>query len=313
MSPATPRLVNIRIHPIKSLDPVYLNECRIGPAGGLALDRAWALHSVDGKWVTATRAPILHRVRASYSPDLRSVTLSIPGDSRQIPTRTFAFPDAHEDAAEWFSVLFDQQIIIRYSPDGFPDDPIANGPTLVSSASLRAVCEWFPQITLEEARQRFRTNLEIDFVDDDASAKSRAVSQSPAASLGAATVLRTPTSSAAAPLDEAATREPSTMPAFWEDRLFGENERSVVRFKIGEVNIEGSNPCLRCPVPPRNPLTGEDLIGFQKRFHQLREATLPAWSPRARFDDFYRFAINTRVAHTEANKLLRLSDPLTLS
>ena len=240
MSPTTPRLVNIRIHPIKSLDPVYLNECRIGPAGGLTLDRAWALHSVDGKWVTATRAPILHRVRASYSPDLRSVTLSIPGDSRQIPTRTFSFPDAHEDAAEWFSVLFDQQIIIRYSPDGFPDDPIANGPTLVSTASLRAVCEWFPQITLEEARQRFRTNLEIDFASDD-------------------------------------KQTDATMPAFWEDRLFGENERSVVRFKIGEVNLEGSNPCLRCPVPPRNPLTGEDLIGFQKRFYQQREATLPAW------------------------------------
>ena len=88
MSPTTPRLANIRIHPIKSLDPVYLNECRIGPAGGLTLDRAWALHSVEGKWVTASRAPILYRVRADYSPDLRSVTLSIPGDSRQIWRRS---------------------------------------------------------------------------------------------------------------------------------------------------------------------------------------------------------------------------------
>src|SRR5215469_6105314 len=98
-----PRLVNIRLHPIKSLDPVSIPEARISPSGGLALDRAWALHSVDGKWVNGKRTPAVHLVRASYSPDLQSVTLSVPGDRREIPTRTFAFPEAYEDAAEWFS------------------------------------------------------------------------------------------------------------------------------------------------------------------------------------------------------------------
>jgi len=38
-----PRLANIRLHPIKSLDPVSVSQAAIGPAGGLALDRAWAL------------------------------------------------------------------------------------------------------------------------------------------------------------------------------------------------------------------------------------------------------------------------------
>ena len=47
---AAPHLVNIRLHPIKSLDPVSVPEARISPSGGLALDRAWALYSVDGKW-----------------------------------------------------------------------------------------------------------------------------------------------------------------------------------------------------------------------------------------------------------------------
>ena len=270
------RLVNLRIHPIKSLDPVYLNECPIGPSGGLEFDRAWALYSVDGKWVNGKRTPAIHLIRAVYSDDLRAVTLSTPGDARQIPARTFSFPDAYEDASEWFSVFFDQQIVVRYSPDGFQDDPVANGPTLVSTDSLRAVCEWFPQITLEEARRRFRTNLEIDLASH-----------------------------------ESGTNTNSCMP-FWEDQLFGENERSVVRFKIGDVHLEGSNPCARCPVPPRNPYTGANLDGFQKRFAQLREATLPAWSPRERFDHFYRFAVNTRIAPSETKKLLRLNDPLTI-
>jgi uncharacterized protein YcbX len=270
---AAPRLVNIRLHPIKSLDPVSVPEARISPSGGLALDRAWALHSVDGKWVNGKRTPAIHLIRASYSPDLREVTLSVPGDRREIPTRTFAFPGAYEDAAEWFSVFFEQQILVRYSENGFPDDSIANGPTIISTASLESVAGWFgptpqgfPGITLDEVRQRFRTTLEIDGV-----------------------------------------------PAFWEDQLFGEDERSVVRFKIGEVNFEGSNPCARCPVPPRNPQTGEILEGFQKRFTQLRESTLPPWSPGPRFDHFYRLSTNTRVASSETSKLLRVGDSLRLS
>ena len=269
----SPRLVNIRLHPIKSLDPLYVPEARISPSGGLALDRAWALYSVDGKWVNGKRTQAIHLIRASYSPDLREVTLSVPGDLREIPTRTFAFPGAHDDAAEWFSVFFDQQIIVRYSENGFPDDTVASGPTIVSTASLESVANWFgpmpqgfPGISVNEARERFRATLEINGV-----------------------------------------------PAFWEDQLFGEDERSVVRFKIGEVNFEGSNPCARCPVPPRNPQTGEILEGFQKRFTQLRESTLPPWSPRSRFDHFYRLSTNTRVAPSETNKLLRVSDPLQLS
>ena len=93
----SPRLVNIRLHPIKSLDPVSVPEARISPSGGLALDRAWALYSLDGKWVNGKRTQAIHLIRANYSPDLREVTLSVPGDRREIPTRTFAFPEAHDE------------------------------------------------------------------------------------------------------------------------------------------------------------------------------------------------------------------------
>src|SRR5882762_1418330 len=265
-SPVSPRLANIRLHPIKSLDPVHVKEARIGPGGGLEFDRAWALYSTDGQWVNGKRTAAIHLIRAAFAKDISSVTLSVPGDSRKIPTRTFAFPSETTAASNWFSGFFEQPITVRYSPEGFPDDHIANGPTIVSTATLQAVSELFDGMDVDEARRRFRTTLEIDGV-----------------------------------------------PAFWEDQLFGEEERSAVRFRIGEVNFEGSNPCARCPVPPRNPLTGENLDGFQKHFTQLRESTLPPWSPRPRFDHFYRLATNTRVAATESNKLLRVGDPLQLS
>jgi uncharacterized protein YcbX len=168
-------------------------------------------------------------------------------------------------ASQWFSNFFEQPITIRYSPEGFPDDSIANGPTIVSTASLQIVCHLFKGMHLDDVRQRFRTTLEIDGVL-----------------------------------------------AFWEDQLFGEEERSAVRFRIGEVNFEGSNPCARCPVPPRDPHTGEIIPGFQKMFSDYRRSHVPAWSPEARFEHYYRLATNTRVAFSEAGKILRVGDRLLL-
>jgi uncharacterized protein YcbX len=261
----TPRLANIRLHPIKALDPVSVNEASIGPNGGLELDRVWALYSTDGRWVNGKRTAAIHLIRAAYTADISSVTLCVPGDRRSIPAMTFAFPGDAEGAAEWFSMYFEQAIQIRYAREGFPDDGLAAGPTVVSTASLEAVCGWFPGMSLEEARRRFRTTLEIEGV-----------------------------------------------PAFWGDRLFGESETSVVRFKIGDIAFEGSNPCARCPVPSRDSQTGAMNDGFQKRFTEFRRAQLPPWAPATRFDHFYRLAVNTRVPSAEQGKLLRVGDLLIL-
>jgi uncharacterized protein YcbX len=265
-SSAVPHLANIRLHPIKSLDPVSQKEARIGPGGGLEHDRAWALYSVDGQWVNGKRTAAIHLIRAAFAPALSSVTLSVPGDKRKIPTATFAFPGDTAAASEWFSNYFEQPITVRHSPEGFPDDTTAYGPTIVSTASLQAVCGLFDGMDIDNVRQRFRTTLEIDGV-----------------------------------------------PAFWEDQLFGEDERSAVRFRIGEVYFEGSNPCARCPVPPRDPRTGEIITGFQRIFSDYRRSHIPAWCPEARFDHYYRLATNTRVAPSESGRILRVGDSLTLS
>lgn len=262
MSGVVPTLARIRIHPIKSLDPVEVATARIGPSGGLEHDRAWALYTGDGRWVNGKRTPAMHLIRATFAPDLKKVILAAPGDHRGLFTAKVSFPTDTEHAAQWFSAYFEQPIVVRYSADGFPDDTLASGPTIVSTASLQEVARWFALPT-EDVRQRFRTTLEITGV-----------------------------------------------PAFWEDQLFTEDPRGTVRFKIGEVNFEGSNPCARCPVPARDARTGIDLLGFQKRFVEQRRACLPATSPTGRFDHFYRLATNTRVPSIEAGKVLRLGDQL---
>jgi len=273
-SSVSPRLANISLFPIKSLDPFAVKEARIGPGGGLEFDRAWALYSADGQWVNGKRSTAIHLIRAAFAPDVSSVTLSVPGDRRKIPTKTFAFPGDTASASQWFSNFFEQPVTVRHSPEGFPDDAIANGPTIVSTASLQAVSGLFPGMTIDDARLRFRTTLEID---GDRSAVA-----------------------------------PAEVPAFWEDQLFSVEERGAVRFRIGEVNFEGSNPCARCPVPPRDPHTGVIIPGFQKIFSDYRRSHVPGWCPEARFDHYYRLATNTRVASSEAGKVLRVGDLLVL-
>src|SRR5258708_39469861 len=116
-SPVSPRPANIRWHPTKSLDPAHVTEARIGPAGGLELDRAWALYSADGQWVNGKRTAAIHFFRAAFAPDATSETLSVPGDSRHIPTRTFPFPPDAPSPSQCFSKFFEHPIPVRHSPE----------------------------------------------------------------------------------------------------------------------------------------------------------------------------------------------------
>jgi uncharacterized protein YcbX len=263
--PTAPRLARIQIHPIKSLDPAEVSAATIGSCGSLQFDRAWAIYSLDGRLVNATRTPSLHLIRATYAPNFATVTLAVPNDRRNVPAATFAFPADTASAAAWFSKFLGYPVMVRHDPAGIPDDLIANGPTVISTASLQAVCEWFPGMTIAEARLRFRATLELDGV-----------------------------------------------PPFWEDQLLSAELRSVIRFHIGEVAFEGSYPCIRCPIPARDPHTGADIIGFQKRFAQQRRAHLPPWSHADRFEHFYCLATNTRIPSTESGKHLHLGDTLLL-
>ena len=97
---------------------------------------------------------------------------------------------------------------------------------------------------------------------------------------------------------------------FWEDRLYGA-AGSVIRFRIGDVVLEGTNPCQRCVVPSRSQTTGEVLAGFQKHFAERRRASLPAWADASRFDHFYRLAVNTRLA-PDAPGTIQVGDTVSI-
>ncbi len=102
--------------------------------------------------------------------------------------------------------------------------------------------------------------------------------------------------------------EVENVPAFWEDSLVGDDHPK--RFYIGKAILSGEGISKRCPVPTRNPYTGEETSGFVKTFVKKREGTLPPWSPRKRFENtFYRLCINTNVIEKHQ---IRIGDEIGL-
>jgi uncharacterized protein len=101
------------------------------------------------------------------------------------------------------------------------------------------------------------------------------------------------------------------VPAFWEDRLYGV-AGTKMRFRIGNVDFDGINPCQRCVVPPRDPVSGEGYPEFAKVFAKKREETLPAWAERSRFNHFYRLAINTCLPEGEGGKTVYVGDEISV-
>ena len=101
------------------------------------------------------------------------------------------------------------------------------------------------------------------------------------------------------------------VPAFWEDCLFA-NADTAVKFKVGEVEFMGINPCQRCVVVTRNPQTGKPYPQFQKIFIDRRQKTLPEWSTRSRFNHFFRLAVNTRLSSIQGGKTIAVGDKISL-
>jgi uncharacterized protein YcbX len=99
---------------------------------------------------------------------------------------------------------------------------------------------------------------------------------------------------------------------FWEDRLFAAPDQ-VVRFRVGDVEFEGTNPCQRCIVPTRDTKSGEQFTDFAQIFRERRQQTLPDWANAERFNHFYRLAVNTCVPVSEIGKTLRVGDAVILT
>ena len=150
-------LRRMTIYPIKSLDGCDVGEAGVLPSGALEHDRRWVLVDDQGRWLNGKRTAAVHRIRATYSDPVETVTLACDGQAA-----TFSLFQETEAAGRWLSERLGTACHLEENAiGGFPDDTDAPGPTLISTASLEAVAGWWDGLTLEQARLRFRANLEV--------------------------------------------------------------------------------------------------------------------------------------------------------
>jgi uncharacterized protein YcbX len=152
------QLGRITLFPIKSLDGVSVESARVTRGGILENDRVWAIYDVAGKVVNGKRTAHVHDLRCNFDADFREVRLWQNGAASQTQFQL----DDRAPIGKWLSEFFGFAVELRHEFEkGFPDDLTAFGPTIVSEASLCTVQSWFPELTLESVRHRFRANLEL--------------------------------------------------------------------------------------------------------------------------------------------------------
>lgn len=255
-----PHLARIDIYPIKSLDGLTVSQASVLSSGALQHDREFALFDERGKFVNGKHHKKIHAIRSHF--DLQTQELSLQMEAQK---QTFNVHEEQIKLEAWMSDYFGFSVSLSQDiQTGFPDDTDSPGPTVISTGTLKEIHSWFPSLSLDEVRKRFRVNLEIDGV-----------------------------------------------PAFWEDQLFAEANQ-VVHFQIGEIVFAGMNPCQRCPVPTRDSGTGAAYPDFQKIFVSKRKETLPAWTPKARFDHFWKLSVNTQVIERVSSGILKTGDEVKI-
>jgi uncharacterized protein YcbX len=162
-----PYLARITIYPIKSLDGVEVEAATLLPGGALEHDRRFALLDDQG-FVNGKRTDNVHRLRALT--DVAARTLELSGDAARCEPigRPFQLDSDRAILTAWLRQYFklDESLrLVENVAGGFPDDTQSPGPTIVSTATLERVASWFPDLTLDEVRRRFRANLEIGGVE----------------------------------------------------------------------------------------------------------------------------------------------------
>ncbi|WP_247731410.1 MOSC domain-containing protein [Halovivax limisalsi] len=156
-------LERLRVYPVKALDGIDVESSRFTPGGTLESDREFALFDADGDVVNGKRTPAVHDLGTAFDPDTYALAVESPDGTR----RQFDLDaeSGRRDAEAWFGAYFDLEISLeRDEANGYVDRR-SMGPSVISTATLATVADWFDELSVESVRRRMRANIEIGGVE----------------------------------------------------------------------------------------------------------------------------------------------------
>jgi uncharacterized protein YcbX len=168
------QIQRLTVYPVKGLDGITPRRATVTSGGTLAHDREFALFDDDGEVLNGKRTDRVHDLDTHYDRETAEFTVELDGERERFDLDTDA-----DRASEWFSEVFDVDLTLERDRELGYVDRRDMGPSVVSTATLRAVASWFDDVTVEGARRRLRANVEVSgvpafwedrFVGDDAPA-----------------------------------------------------------------------------------------------------------------------------------------------
>ena len=159
------QIASMMIFPLKSFDGMSVARARVIRAGALEHDREWRVVRNDSsEVVNGKREPKLMKLRTRFQLQAKGLEIRLNeqvDDPLSEPHFQCLLPDAVGGLAEWLSCYLGYGVRVeRNLTGGFPDDPEATGPTIVSTATLTEIGRWF-ELSTDEIRRRMRSNIEL--------------------------------------------------------------------------------------------------------------------------------------------------------
>ncbi len=163
MNRVLPLVSKITIFPIKSLDGVSLQKAMISAGGCLVHDREYAIFNKLGKFVNGKSTPLVHSLRSEFDLDNNIVAFR---RNEETVWKKFDLLNENNKIASYLSDHFKIPVTFLQNSTGrFLDIPDISGITVLSTASLDVVSNWFDDLSVEESRKRFRATIELEGVE----------------------------------------------------------------------------------------------------------------------------------------------------
>jgi uncharacterized protein len=158
----TAYVARIRIYPIKSLDPVEVEEAEIG-IHSLRGDRAFAIVGADGRFVNGKRTGLVNQLQAVY--DLAGGLVTLVPRAGGV-ARTFELREGNPELVAYLEAFFGMKVFFLQRSGGeLMDIPVQSSVTVISTGSLESLGRDLAGHSLDDLRLRFRANIELGGVE----------------------------------------------------------------------------------------------------------------------------------------------------